>query len=200
MLTPPRYANPGQEYNGSTGAWSSSVDAVDAARLADDTLVLFVSDNGGLEHEQSGRIVTSNKPLRGEKGTLYEGGIRIPAIARRPHHIPAASICTVPGNTIDVYPILHELSGANPADGQTLDGVSLARLLTDPTTSLDHDTLYWHLPHYHHETPAGAIRRGVWKLIEFSETGRCELYDLGRDLSERNDLAAAEPSRVADLQ
>jgi uncharacterized sulfatase len=86
-----------------------------------------------------------------------------------------------------------------PAE-QPCDGVSLARLLRDPAAPLDRDTLYWHLPHYHHSTPAGAIRQGDWKLIEFFESGAMELYDLGSDLSEQKNLAAAEPERAKKLQ
>lgn len=176
------------------------VAAVDAAGLADRTLIVFVSDNGGLEHEQNGRVVTSNKPLRGEKGTLYEGGIRVPAIARWSGQIPAGSVCDTPAITLDWYPTFVELAGAEMPEKQPCDGTSLADLLRDPTRPLDRDTLYWHLPHYHHSTPASAIRQGDWKLIEFLEDGKVELYNLRDDLSEQRDLSAAQPARANMLR
>jgi arylsulfatase A len=193
----PAYAGLMEELDQSVGRIA---DAVDAAGLAENTLILLLSDNGGLEHEQSGRVVTSNRPLRGEKGTLYEGGIRIPAIARWPGQIPAASVCDRPVITMDLYPTFVELAAAEMPSDQPSDGVSLVSLLRDPAARLDRDTLFWHLPHYHHCTPASAIRRGDWKLIEFFESGAVELYQLGEDLSERNDLAAAEPERAKTLQ
>jgi arylsulfatase A len=192
----PAYAGLLEELDQSVGR---IVDAVDAAGLAKQTLILFLSDNGGLEHEQSGRVVTSNQPLRGEKGTLYEGGIRIPAIASWPSRIPPASVCDIPAITMDVYPTCVELARAAMPTDQPCDGVSLVRSLRDPTASLDRETLTWHLPHYHHSTPASAIRQGHWKLIEFFESGTVELYDLAADLSEQNNLAAAEPTRAKML-
>ena len=193
----PAYAGLLEELDQSVGR---IVAAVDAAGLAERTLVVFLSDNGGLEHEQSGRVVTSNQPLRGEKGTLYEGGIRVPAIARRPGQVPAGSVCTTPVITTDLYPTFVELASATMPAGQPCDGVSLARLLRDPATPLDRNALCWHLPHYHHSTPASAIRQGDWKLIEFFEDGAVELYDLGRDPGEQTDLAAAAPSRANALR
>ncbi len=193
----PAYAGLLEELDQSVGR---IVAAVDAAGLADNTLILFLSDNGGLEHEQSGRVVTSNQPLRGEKGMLYEGGIRVPAIARWPKRVPAASVCDRAVITMDLYPTFVELAGAEMPSHQPSDGVSLVPLLRDPAAPLDRQTLYWHLPHYHHCTPASAIRHGDWKLIEFFESGAVELYHLGKDLSEQNNLAAAEPVRAKTLQ
>ncbi|MBI5799173.1 MAG: sulfatase [Verrucomicrobia bacterium] len=193
----PAYAGLLEELDRSVGR---IVEAVERAGLADKTLILFLSDNGGLEHEQSGRGVTSNKPLRGEKGTLYEGGIRIPAIARWPGRVPAASECKTPAITTDVYPTLLELAGATASNGQPQDGVSLAALLKNPAAALNRDTLYWHLPHYHHSTPASAIRRGDWKLIEFFEDNSLQLFNLRADLAEATNLAAREPARAKELQ
>jgi uncharacterized sulfatase len=193
----PAYAGLLEELDQSVGR---IVAAVDDAGLAEKTLVLFVSDNGGLEHEQSGRVVTSNRPLRGEKGMLYEGGIRVPAIARWPGHITKASVCDTPATTIDLYPTFVDLASAGMPAHQPCDGVSLSPLLQDPSASLDRDMLYWHLPHYHHSTPAGTIRQGDWKLIEYFEDGAVELYDLGRDPAEQTNLAAVEPDRAKSLQ
>lgn len=193
----PTYAGLLEELDQSVGR---IVQAVDRAGLAENTLIVFLSDNGGIEHEQSGRIVTSNRPLRGEKGTLYEGGVRIPAIVRWPGTVPAGAECGRPMSTQDWHPTLTALAGAPPPKGPAPDGVSLAGLLKDPTAPLPRDTLRWHLPHYHHSTPASAIRRGDWKLIEFFEDGALELYDLHTDPGEARNLAAAEPARARELQ
>ena len=193
----PAYAGLLDELDQSVGR---IVEAVDRAGLAERTLILFLSDNGGLEHEQGGRVITSNRPLRGEKGTLYEGGIRIPAIARWPGQIPAAGECHTPVITTDLHPTLLALGGAETPP-QPRDGVNLAPLLRQPTTTqLTRDTLHWHLPHYHHSTPASAIRRGDWKLLEFFEDNSLQLFNLRRDPAEALNLAAREPARARELQ
>jgi arylsulfatase A len=176
------------------------VDAVDRAGLAQSTLVLFVSDNGGLEHQQDNSIVTSNHPLRAEKGTLYEGGIRIPAIARWTNTIPPASTCATPAITTDLHPTFLELAGVTAPHDAVLDGRSLVSLLKNPAATLDRDRLFWHLPHYHHSTPASAIREGDWKLIEFFEDNHLELYDLQRDPGETTNLAEKESERARAMR
>lgn len=193
----PLYAGLLAELDASVGR---IVAAVDAAGLAENTLVLFLSDNGGIEHEQSGRIVTSNHPLRGEKGTLYEGGVRIPAIARWPGTIPAGRESGTPAITHDIYPTLVELGRATLPTTQPQDGVSLAAHLRNPASTLARNTLYWHLPHYHHSTPASSLRRGDWKLIEFFEGNVLELYNLPVDPAEKNNLATREPARTRELR
>ena len=193
----PAYAGLLEELDQSVGHIS---DAVDRAGLAERTLIFFVSDNGGLEHEQDGDVVTSNNPLRGEKGTLYEGGIRVPGIARWPGQVPAGATCDTPAITTDVYPTLVELAAAKAPANQPLDGLSLVSLLKDSSAPLNRDTLFWHLPHYHHSTPAGAIRSGDWKLIEFFEEDRLELYNLRADPGEQSNLAASEATRAAELK
>jgi uncharacterized sulfatase len=193
----PEYAGLLEELDRSVGR---IVDAVDRLGLSERTLLVFLSDNGGLEHEQSGRIVTSNQPLRGEKGTLYEGGIRVPAIARWTGRIPAGATCGTPSITMDVYPTLLEMCGVASAENQVLDGVSVAPLLRDPAAGLRRDALYWHLPHYHHSTPASAIRRGDWKLIEFFEDGALELYNLRDDPGEKTNLASQEAATARELK
>lgn len=193
----PLYAGLLAELDASVGR---IVAAVDAAGLAENTLILFLSDNGGIEHEQSGRIVTSNHPLRGEKGTLYEGGVRIPAIARWPGTIPAGRESGTPAITHDIYPTLVELGRATLPTTQPQDGVSLAAHLRNPAATLARNTLYWHLPHYHHSTPASSLRRGDWKLIEFFEGNVLELYNLAADPAEKNNLATREPARARELR
>jgi uncharacterized sulfatase len=193
----PAYAGLVEEMDESVGR---IVAAIQQAGLAERTLILFLSDNGGLVHEQDGTVVTSNAPLRGEKGTLYEGGIRVPAIACWSKRIAAGGVSHSPAITMDVYPTLLELSRGEPAENQPLDGISLAGVLNNPDQKPARDTLYWHLPHYHHSTPASAIRRGDWKLIEFFEDGQRQLFNLALDPGEQHSLAAAEPAKTEELQ
>ena len=186
--------------------------ALDEAGLADNTLVIFASDNGGVggyAREGIGRAgaITDNAPLRGGKGMLYEGGIRVPYIFRWAGTIPAGTTTGEPINSVDLYPTLLELAGGKAPEGVTLDGVSYLGLLTGGGKgTLDRDALYWHFPGYlgagpgrWRTTPAGAIRAGDWKLLEFFETGKVELYNLRGDPGEKTDLASAEPARAKDL-
>lgn len=193
----PEYAGLLEELDRSVGRIA---DAIDRLGLAANTLLMFTSDNGGLEHEQNGTVVTSNTPLRGEKGSLYEGGIRVPAIARWGGVIPRGAVSAASAGTIDIHATLLDLAGVARPASEPLDGVSLAPVLRQPGAALVRDALYWHLPHYHHSTPASAMRRGDWKLIEFFENSALELYNLRDDPRERRNLAAAEPQRAADLQ
>lgn len=175
------------------------VGAVDRLGLREKTVVFFLSDNGGLVHTQSGEIITSNAPLRAEKGTLYEGGIRVPAIARMPGFIPAGSVCDAPALSTDLYPTWMELAGLPAADPGTLDGTSLVPLLKDPAATVPRDALFWHLPHYHHSTPASAIRLGDWKLLDFFEDKRLELYDLSADPGETRNLTTERADQSGKL-
>lgn len=192
----PEYAGLLEELDQSVGA---VVTALDRLGLSQNTLILFLSDNGGLVHQQDQTIVTSNQPLRSEKGTLYEGGIRVPAIARWPGSIPANQSCSTPAMTQDVFPTLLELAEAGKPD-QPADGISLVPLLRNPSLPLPERRLHWHLPHYHHSTPASAIRDGEWKLIEFFEDNRLELYHLTSDLGETINLVDQEPQRADRLR
>ena len=143
--------------------------------------------------------MTTNAPLRDEKGTLYEGGIREPLIVRWPGHVKAGATCSEPVTSVDFYPTMLELAGAKPPAGQALDGVSLVGLLKQ-TGKPKREAIFWHYPHYHHSTPAGAIRQGDWKLIEFYEDGKLELYNLKTDIGEKTNLAAKEPRRAAAMR
>jgi len=192
----PEYAGLLEELDAAVGR---IVTAVDDAGIKERTLILFLSDNGGLEHEQSGRVVTSNKPLRSEKGTLYEGGIRIPALARWPGTVAQGGECSTPLITMDFFPTVLDLTGAAAPGTQPLDGLSLLPVLKDAAASVPRTSLFWHLPHYHHSTPASAVREGDWKLIEFFEDGRRELYHLSADPGEQQDLSQTEPERVRRL-
>ena len=165
--------------------------------IAEDTVVMFTSDNGGEDR------VTSNAPLRGGKSQLYEGGIRVPLIVRWPGVVKPGAVCNVPVNTVDVYPTFLDLAGAAPAAGQIFDGESLVPLLKR-TGGLKRDALYWHYPlakpHFLGGESGGAIRQDNLKLIEFYETGKLELYDLKADPGERSDLAGALPEKASALR
>ena len=165
--------------------------------LSKNTIIIFTGDNGGEDK------VTSNAPLRAGKSTLYEGGLREPLIIHWPGVTQPGSICHTPVCTVDFYPTFAQAVECRPAPTQTVDGVSLLPLLKDPEAPLDKDTLYWHYPldkpHFLGGRSAGAIRRGDWKLIEFFDTGKTELYDLSRDLSERHNLAEDKPDKRREL-
>jgi len=161
--------------------------------LADRTVVFFMSDNGGLAG------VTSNAPLRAGKGTLYEGGIREPMIVKWPGVVRSGTTASTPVTSTDFYPTILEMAGLPPKPEQHVDGLSLVPLLKE-SGPLRRDTLYWHYPHYHRTTPAGALRHGDWKLIEYFEDGRLELYNLRDDIGEQHDLASAMPEKARELQ
>ena len=177
-------------------------DKLKELKLTDNTIVIFVSDNGGESN------VTSNAPLRAGKSTLYEGGIRVPMIVNWPGHIQKNVVSAVPVCSVDLYPTLLAVArskktdrdASEPAAGQPLDGVSLLPLLTGAKVTLPRDTLFWHYPlekpHFLGGRSGGAVRQGDWKLIEFFDDGTAELYNLAVDESEKNNLAAAQPQRV----
>jgi len=138
-----------------------------------------------------------NSPLRAGKGSAYEGGVRVPLMIRWPGHTRAASSCDTPVIGIDLYPTVLEMTGASRARGQVIDGESLARLCQGDR-GLRRDAIFWHYPHYHAggATPYSAIRQGPWRLVQFQEDGRVELYNLAQDISETADLARREPDRA----
>ena len=174
------------------------LDALDESGLAERTAVFFVSDNGGLSTAEG--LPTSNLPLRGGKGWLYEGGIRVPFLARVPGFTAPGSVSPVPVLTTDLYPTILELAGLPARPAQHLDGVSLLPAFRGG--SLPERALYWHYPHYSNQGgfPGGAIRLGRWKLLERYEDGRVQLHDLDQDPGELTDLAEREPARVDDLR
>ena len=170
---------------------------LDELGLADNTIVIFTSDNGGETN------VTSNAPLRAGKSSLYEGGIRVPLVVRWPKVVPARTVCREPISNVDFYPTLLECARVKPDRRQRLDGVSILPILRDPKTKLDRDALYWHYPlekpHFLGGRSSGAIRQGDWKLIEFFDTGAIELYHLAHDPGEQQNLAGKYPGKTADL-
>jgi arylsulfatase A-like enzyme len=169
--------------------------------LAERTVVFFMSDNGGLSvNEGPNTPATSNLPLRVGKGFLYEGGTREPMLVKWPGFTNPGSVCDVPVSSIDFYPTILEMAGGKADPRKVIDGVSLVPLLRQ-TGEWRRDALYWHYPHYSNQggKPSGAIRKGDFKLIEFFEDGRLELYDLSKDIGEQHDLAPTEPEKAKQL-
>lgn len=172
---------------------------LDALGLAENTIVVFTSDNGGLHVPEGGHgRVTHNTPFRAGKGHTYEGGQRVPLIVRWPGHIPAGRVVETPVNNVDWIPTLLELVGAPVPAG--LDGTSFAEGLTGGR--FPDRTLFWHFPHYTNQggRPSGVVRDGSWVLVEFYDEDKTELYNLSVEAGQKQDLAAAEPDRVAGLK
>ncbi len=167
--------------------------------IADNTIIIFTSDNGGETR------VTDNAPLRGGKSMLYEGGIREPLIIYKTGQIDGGRTIDMQTANYDFYPTLCELTGTELPESQHFDGISIAPVLLGETNDMSGSrTFYWHYPldkpHFLGGRSAGCIREGKWKLIEFFETGKQELYDLDADVGEQNDLAASNPEIVDELQ
>ena len=167
--------------------------ALDKKGLTQDTLVIFTSDNGGLSTAEGSP--TCNAPLSEGKGWMYEGGVREPLIFQWPGVIEPNSICNEPVTSTDFYPTLLEAAGLPLMPQQHTDGVSILPLLKGEATKLQRDAIYWHYPHYGNQggTPGSSIRMGDYKLIEFFEDGRLELYDLKNDIEEEKNRAAEMP-------
>ncbi len=198
------YASMVEKMDQSIGA---ILDELDAQGLKENTLVLFTSDNGGI------RRFSKQDPYRSGKGSYFEGGIREPLVVRWPGRIKAGSTCNVPVIGIDFYPTFLDAAGLQAPAGKILDGVSLLPLLTG-TGSIEDRPLFWHFPVYlqtyagagddSHDPlfrtrPGSAMRSGKWKLHEYFEDGRLELYDLGTDAGERRNLAEEMPEKAEEL-
>lgn len=173
--------------------------------LAENTLFVFTSDNGGLSGTVNGggwrRGPTDNSPSRLGKGSSFDGGVHIPLIVSWPGHVKPGTECDTPVISCDHYPTLLEATGIAAKEGHAPDGESLLPLLTQ-TGALQRDAIYWHYPHYHpgSATPYSAVRSGDWKLIEFLEDHHLELYNMRRDLGEAENQAPYEPAKVAELK
>jgi arylsulfatase A-like enzyme len=170
------------------------LDALEQAGVADNTLVIFTSDNGGL------LPITSNRPLRSGKGYPYEGGIREPFIVKWPGKVKPSTECRVPVCSVDLFPTICGAAGVDLPKDRPIDGESILPLLTQ-TGGLKRDTLIWHFPHYRGRdvVPYSIIRAGDWKLIKRYEGKPFELFNLKDDMSETTDLAEKLPEKVKAL-
>ena len=182
-------------------------------KIRDKTAILFYSDNGGYGP------ATDMAPLKGYKGTYYEGGIRVPFFVNWPGRVAPGTESSEPIIGVDLYPTLCEIAGAPLPESQLLDGKSLLPIFDQKTTSFDvygnPRSLYWHFPAYldsygqgysteqqdtlFRSRPCSIVRRGPWKLMQFFETGKLELYNLSNDIGEANNVAEQNPQIVADL-
>ena len=170
--------------------------ALDELGLADNTVVFFTSDNGGLSTSEG--HPTSNLPLRAGKGWLYEGGIREPLIIRWPKHLAGGRVEQTPVISNDYLPTILAMARLSEPEGS--DGVSLLPLLLE--RNAPERDLFWHYPHYGNQggSPGSAVRSGPWKLIRFYEDERLELYNLANDIGEQKDVAATVPERVQAMR
>jgi arylsulfatase A-like enzyme len=192
------------------------VATLDKLGIRDHTVIIFYSDNGGYGP------ATDMDPLKGYKGTYYEGGIRVPFFVNWPGEVKPNTTSSEPITGVDLYPTLCEIAGAKTPTDQAADGVSLVPLFKGKVENLDDSTgprsIYWHFPAYldaysvwdeqqdplFRSRPCGVVRKGKWKLMQFFETGDTELYDLDGDIGETTNVAAENPQVVkglfADLQ
>lgn len=214
------YAAMIEHIDNSTG---SIMQKLESLGLDKTTVIFFFSDNGGVttENKYPGvednlmpmvvpsksdiyknsplrYVVTSNAPLRGEKGSVYEGGIREPLIVRWPGKIKGGSVSNALVSSIDFFPTMLELGQGKFPEKQILDGKSIMPELTGNDIQNER-AIFWHYPVYHHDVPAGAIRKGEWKLIENMESGVVSLYNLKLDISETIDLSKVFPEKAKEL-
>ena len=182
------------------------LETLEATGQRKNTAIIFFSDNGGYGP------ATSMAPLKGYKGTYYEGGIREPFFVNWPGTVQAGSTCAEPIIGVDLYPTFLEMSGARHPD-QPLDGLSLLPLWTQNADTLNRDAIYWHFPAYlqsysrsneqrdplFRSRPCSIIRSGDWKLHEYFEDGGLELYNLKNDIGEKQDLSQSNPAKVKEL-
>lgn len=189
---------------------------LDELKLEDDTIVIFYSDNGGLitrfdripliakeklhyyENDTLQYIASSNKPLRAEKGTLFEGGIREPLIVKWPKKIKAGSTSDALVSGIDLFPTFTKMANAQLPKNQAVDGQNIVNILLGQEEQTER-SLYWHYPVYHHATPASAVREGDWKLIYFYEDEQIRLFNLKEDVGEEADLAKTYPEKSQEM-
>lgn len=166
--------------------------------LADNTWVIFTSDNGGLSTLTRKNAPTNNGPLRAGKGWCYEGGIRVPLIIAGPEVINPGRIEKTPAVSMDYFTTILNLAGV---EHQSNDGENLLPILKE-NKSIERDELFWHYPHYHGSAwkPGSALRKGDWKYVMHYEDNRFELFNLSDDLSETNDLADKYPEKVMELK
>ena len=179
--------------------------------IEDNTIIFFMSDNGGMsamngtprrimpKEKLDSAASTSNLPLRGAKGWLYEGGIRVPLIVKWPHRGEIGTVCAEPVISTDFFPTILEMTGvANKTNG--IDGKSFTRLVRGK--EMDRGPIYWHFPHYSNhgmQSPGGAVRDGDYKLLDYFENGTVQLFNLANDIGEQNDLSKIEVQKTKEL-
>ena len=184
-----------------------------ALDLDENTILIFFSDNGGMSGANFGRptreisptkldeaFSTSNLPLRGAKGWLYEGGIRVPLIVKWPGRVERGIVSDRQVISTDFYPTILEMLGLESKSLQHVDGKSFVKALENK--QYNRGAIYWHFPHYSNhgmQSPGGAIRLGDYKLIEYFENNSFQLFNLKNDISEQNDLSTSEPEKAAEL-
>jgi len=182
--------------------------------IANNTIIIFFSDNGGMSAANFGwpdRIIpdekldaaysTSNLPLRGAKGWLYEGGIRVPLVIKWPEKGVRDIVCEVPVISTDFYPSILDMAGLPLLPEQHIDGVSLVPLLKGDN-QVEREAIYWHFPHYSNhgmQSPGGAVRFGDYKLLEYFENNTVQLFNLRQDIGEQHDLSLEMPEKTAQL-
>ncbi len=181
--------------------------------IEDNTIIFFYSDNGGMsaanvgnprriipDDEQDVAYSTSNLPLRGAKGWLYEGGIRVPLIVKWPGKGKQGTECSVPITSVDMFPTILNMVGAAEKIGKDKEGVDFSPLVKGKT--MERGPIYWHFPHYSNhgmQSPGGAIRDGDYKLLEYYENGTVQLFNLKNDIGEQHDLSDIEPEKTQEL-
>jgi arylsulfatase A len=207
MIEQYKQGRPGTQANPTYAAMVESMDAavgtvlkaLEERKLSEKTLVIFTSDNGGLattEGAINGLPATINSPLREGKGWLYEGGVRVPLIVKAPG-LKGGIVSDALAGSVDFLPTAVEYCGITSEVKS--DGVSLVSVLKGEAAKPR--DLFWHYPHYANQgsRPGGAVRSGEWKFIEFYETGRRELFNVKKDLSESRNIAAENPKIVQEL-
>lgn len=194
------------------------MDAVDVLGLADNTVFIYFSDNGGVDDRFDAvsllggqsqdvypeghplrYIATTNAPLRGGKGTVYEGGVRVPLIVRWPEKIKPGSVTDALMSSVDFYPTFLELAHAKKPKNQVLDGHSLLPVFTKNQYDPERE-IFTHYPVYHHEQPMSALRKGDWKLVENLVSEEVELYNLKYDINEMTDLQFSFPKKAEEMK
>ncbi len=185
---------------------------LDELDLTRNTVVIFSSDNGGVGGYAREGIggkradITDNAPLRSGKGSLYEGGTRVPFIVRWPGVVPPGSVCSVPAIHVDLFPTLLAIARIDPPADYPLDGESLLPFFRAPAVKGRRRAIYQHFPGYlglgpgkWRTTPVSVVQVGDWKLMQFLEDGRLELYHLTEDVGEAVDLASTRPEKAREL-
>jgi arylsulfatase A-like enzyme len=175
------------------------VHALEQKKLREDTIVILLSDNGGLATAEG--LPTSNLPLRGGKGWLYEGGIRVPFIISVPGTKSSGTSSSVPVTSVDIAATLYDILDIDTSNITSLDGHSLKGLIEGSSTNIERPLIF-HYPHYSNQGgfPGAVVRLGDWKLIERFEDGQLQLYNLANDLAEQNDLVSKFPKRVSEMK